>query len=61
MPTPPRLQAAVDGEPGQQVAVMTTIWKDDEDNQNEVLTIESVSADRRSVTFTEALQHHHYG
>jgi hypothetical protein len=35
--SPPRQQAAIDWEPGQQVAVTTTIWKDGQDNQNEAI------------------------
>jgi hypothetical protein len=51
----------VNWEAGQQVAVMTTIWKDEQENQNEVATISWVSADRRTVYFTGPLQYQHYG
>ncbi|KAI7839068.1 hypothetical protein COHA_007210 [Chlorella ohadii] len=48
-------------EAGQQVVVTTTIWKDEQENQNEVVTISSVSSDGRTMYLTQPLQYQHYG
>ena len=41
-----RLQDEVNWEVGQEIVVTTSLWKDEEDNQNEVLTITGVDASR---------------
>lgn len=56
-----KLQDAVDWQPGQQIFVTTTIWRDLIDNQNEVFTITAVSADGKTVTVAESAQNMHYG
>ncbi|PRW44355.1 G8 domain-containing [Chlorella sorokiniana] len=48
-------------EAGQQVVITTTIWKDEQENQNEVVTVSSVSSDGRTVYLTQPLQYQHYG
>lgn len=54
-------QEAVNWQPGQQVAISTTIWRDAQNNQNEVRTIQSVSADGKTLTLTAGTQFYHYG
>ncbi|KAI3430644.1 hypothetical protein D9Q98_005237 [Chlorella vulgaris] len=57
-----KVKDAVQGwEQGQQVVITTTIWKDEQDNQNEVVTIDSVSADRRTIYLASPLKYDHYG
>ncbi|KAL6754041.1 hypothetical protein V8C86DRAFT_399941 [Haematococcus lacustris] len=46
---------------GQLVALPTSIFRDEYNNQNEVMTIQSVSSDGRTVVFTRPLQFYHYG
>lgn len=46
---------------GQQIVLTTTVWKDNLNNQNEVLTISSVSVDGKVLTLTSATQFYHYG
>ncbi|KAI3428632.1 hypothetical protein D9Q98_007455 [Chlorella vulgaris] len=53
--------AALGWEPGQQAMVATTIWKDEQENQNEVVTVASVSEDGRTIFLTAPLQYQHYG
>ncbi|GMH41817.1 hypothetical protein BSKO_09727 [Bryopsis sp. KO-2023] len=55
------LQEAVDWQPGQMVFVTTTVWKDEWDNQNEVLTLSGVSKDKTKLFFSKALRFNHYG
>ncbi|RMZ52666.1 hypothetical protein APUTEX25_000785, partial [Auxenochlorella protothecoides] len=55
------LKEAVNWQPGQQVAISTTIWRDAQNNQNEVRTIQSVSADGKTLTLTAGTQFYHYG
>ncbi|KAG2489710.1 hypothetical protein HYH03_011817 [Edaphochlamys debaryana] len=55
------LRDAVNWKAGQLVVIPTSIWKDECRNQNEVRQIASVSADRKTLTFTTALQFLHYG
>ncbi len=56
------LQSAVNWQPGQLVAIPTSIYRDVVDgNQNEVLTVASVSPDGRTLTFTTPLRFNHYG
>jgi hypothetical protein len=38
-----------------------TAWPGLQDNQNEVVTIESVSADRRTIYLAAPLKYDHYG
>lgn len=46
---------------GQRIVLVSTIWKDLEQNQNEVLVIQSIGADRRSITVTSPIGFDHYG
>ncbi|KAG2494043.1 hypothetical protein HYH03_007689 [Edaphochlamys debaryana] len=55
------LQQAVNWRVGQLIAVMTSIWKDECRNQNEVRPIKAISADRRTISFNTPLQFLHYG
>ncbi|KAF5840653.1 hypothetical protein DUNSADRAFT_16026, partial [Dunaliella salina] len=56
-----KLQEPVNWEAGQLVALATSIWRDEFENQNEVMTVESVDAGQQSITFTAGIQFHHYG
>lgn len=56
-----KLQQAVDWQPGQLVAVTTSIWKDEYNNQNEVMTVDFVKDAGRTVVFKERFQYMHYG
>ncbi|EFA75934.1 hypothetical protein PPL_10508 [Heterostelium album PN500] len=53
------IQDNVNWEVGQQVVVMTSQFRDEEDNQNEVMTIKSISG--KVIEFTEPLKFYHYG
>jgi hypothetical protein len=55
------LTNAVQWAAGDKIFITTTTWKDELVNQNEVLTVASVSADGLTVTTVEALQFNHYG
>jgi hypothetical protein len=55
------LQQPVQWRAGDRFFITTTAWKDELNNQNEVLTVASVSADGRTLTTVEALQFNHYG
>ena len=48
----------INWEVGQQVVVVTSIWREHEDNQNEVRTIAAIEG--RKIQFTEPLQFFHY-
>ncbi|KAL4433088.1 hypothetical protein ABPG77_006515 [Micractinium sp. CCAP 211/92] len=48
-------------EPGQQVVLTTTIWKDEQENQNEVATVKAVSPDGLTLYLTQPLAYQHYG
>ena len=48
----------VNWEVGQQIALITTIWEDHLNNQNEVLTIKAI--DGRKIQFEETLQFYHH-
>ncbi|KAF6266444.1 hypothetical protein COO60DRAFT_1669869 [Scenedesmus sp. NREL 46B-D3] len=68
-----RLQEAVQWQRGDQILLVTTTWKGEEElaagrilsdelaNQNEVLTVAAVSADGRTVTTQQTIQFNHYG
>ncbi|MEW5305209.1 MAG: hypothetical protein WDW36_007766 [Sanguina aurantia] len=55
------LQSAVNWRPGQLVVITTSIFRDEYDNQNEVMRISSVSADGKTLVFPQALRSSHYG
>ncbi|WIA35607.1 hypothetical protein OEZ86_004028 [Tetradesmus obliquus] len=55
------LQEAVQWQPGDSIVLVTTTWKDELVNQNEVLTVAGVSADGRSITTQQRVQFNHYG
>ncbi|KAK9805518.1 hypothetical protein WJX72_002989 [[Myrmecia] bisecta] len=55
------LQDAVNWQAGQQIFITTTIWRDEDMNQNEVLVIKAVSADGRQLTLGGAVKYSHYG
>ena len=54
------LQEDVDWVPGQLIVVSTSIWKDEEINQNEVHTIREVS-DNRTIRVEEPFEYFHFG
>ncbi|KAG2483425.1 hypothetical protein HYH03_017681 [Edaphochlamys debaryana] len=47
--------------PGQLIFVATSIYRDEYENQNEVATIRSVSADGKTLVLTSTFQYSHYG
>ncbi|KAK5575391.1 hypothetical protein RB653_010651 [Dictyostelium firmibasis] len=53
------VQDNVNWEVGQEVLIATSIFKDEEDNQNEVMTIKSISG--RVIEFTKPIKFYHYG
>lgn len=55
------LQESVPWWPGMLLFVTTSIFRDEYENQNEVLTVSSVSSDGRTVVTRERLQYSHYG
>jgi hypothetical protein len=55
------LQEAVAWKSGDKIALASTFWKDEFVNQNEVLTVASVSADGKTVSTVEGTQFVHYG
>ena len=56
-----RLRDPVDWRPGQLIAIATTIWRDEAENQNEVHRIRALKADRRTVILHDPLQYYHFG
>ena len=56
-----QLQESVPWLPGQQMFITTSIFKDEVTNQNEVVQIESVSTDGRTIQLVNPLQFQHYG
>lgn len=46
---------------GHEVLVVSTIWRDLETNQNEVMIVESVSDDGLTIVFSKPLVYKHYG
>ncbi|KAG1681196.1 hypothetical protein FOA52_015639 [Chlamydomonas sp. UWO 241] len=55
------LQDAVNWQPMQLVAVMTSMFRDEATNQNEVMTVNYVDCDGKKVVFMEDFQFDHYG
>ncbi|KAG1661973.1 hypothetical protein FOA52_007145 [Chlamydomonas sp. UWO 241] len=55
------LKDAVNWQPMQLVAVMTSMFRDEATNQNEVMTINYVESGGKRVVFVENFQFHHYG
>jgi hypothetical protein len=56
-----KLKEKVNWQPGQQVVVVTTIWMDEQQNQNEVRTIKSIQQGGYAVEVTQPLVFSHYG
>ena len=54
------LQDAVNWEVGQRILLVTSIWRDEEDNQNEVRRITAVSQDRRTLLLDAPVTHMHW-
>lgn len=52
---------AVQWKAGDKFVLTTTSWKDEMVNQNEVLTVASVTNNGLTVNTVEALQFNHYG
>eukprot|EP00775_Hariotina_reticulata_P013903 gene13903-14021_t len=55
------LQEPVQWKPGQDIVLLTTTWKDELHNQNEVLRIAGISADGRQISTRQVIQFMHYG
>jgi hypothetical protein len=55
------LQDAVNWEPGQSVVVTTTVRRDDQSNQNEIMQIAQVSNGGTRLVFTSAFRFNHHG
>ncbi|KAG1656076.1 hypothetical protein FOA52_005738 [Chlamydomonas sp. UWO 241] len=55
------LKEKVNWQPNQLVAVMTSIFRDEASNQNEVMTIKYIEAGGKKVVFTQNFLHYHYG
>lgn len=55
------LQEAVSWKAGNTIVLVSTTWKDERSNQNEVLTIASISADGKTITTVENIVYNHYG
>eukprot|EP00730_Choanoeca_flexa_P003190 TRINITY_DN11322_c0_g1_i3.p1 TRINITY_DN11322_c0_g1~~TRINITY_DN11322_c0_g1_i3.p1 ORF type:complete len:1438 (+),score=280.02 TRINITY_DN11322_c0_g1_i3:2619-6932(+) len=55
-----QLQDAVNWQAGMKIVLVTSIWRDEEDNQNQVVTIEGVSADGKRLKISPSAQHQHY-
>lgn len=55
------LTEPVQWEAGQKFVLTTTTWKDEFVNQNEVLTVSSVTDGGFTLNTVEALQYNHYG
>eukprot|EP00775_Hariotina_reticulata_P007671 gene7671-7873_t len=55
------LQEPVQWQAGEDILLVTTIWKDELSNQNEVLRILSVSVDGRIIRTRQLIQYNHYG
>eukprot|EP00775_Hariotina_reticulata_P006839 gene6839-7057_t len=55
------IQEAVQWRPGNDILLVTTTWKDELINQNEVLRIASISSDGRTITTLQRTRFNHYG
>eukprot|EP00798_Chlamydomonas_sp_ICE-L_P010644 gene10644-12323_t len=55
------LQEKVNWKPGQLVVVVTSVFRDEYTNQNEVMTIDRMDNAGKTVVFTRNLQFNHYG
>ncbi|KAG1679774.1 hypothetical protein FOA52_012685 [Chlamydomonas sp. UWO 241] len=55
------LQDAVNWQPRQHVVVATSVFRDEVTNQNEVMTIDYVESDGKTVVFIEDFGFYHYG
>lgn len=55
------LKEAVSWAAGDKIVLVTTTWKDELQNQNEVLTIASVGDGGKTITTVETIAFNHYG
>lgn len=56
-----RLAGSVNWRAGQLITIITTIWKDELTNQNEVRMVKGVSADGLRVDLDKPLEYQHWG
>jgi len=56
-----RVKDAVQWAAGDRIVLVTTYWKDEEVNQNEVLTVAGVTNGGTTITVVEPIQFNHYG